>query len=287
MNTETFSLNTGATIPQVGLGCMRLTTESILHALKLGYRQLDTAYIYDRGENEIDVGKAIRESGIPREEIFVVTKLWNSHHKNVAGALDDSLKRLGLDYVDCYLMHWPFCEDPEKSEVAYEDWTYLDTYREMVKVYHETDKVKSIGVSNFTVDNLEAIKHTGVVPVINQIEYHPLVAKFENGLVDYCHKNKILIQAYCPLGGTGAFLVDNTDVVELAKKYKAQPGQILLSWCVQKGISVIPRSSKFERIEQNIVTIKLDDDDMKLMDGLEDKYGFHRINESLYKLAHP
>lgn len=283
INKKTYTLNNGITIPAVGFGCMTLTVDQIVEALRLGYRLLDTAAIYGKGQNEITVGQAIKESGVPREEITVVTKLWNTDHKISKQALDASLERLGLDYVDVYLIHHPFSEEADGKH--YKDWDIVDTYRELNKLVKSTDKIRSIGVSNFTKEDIERLKadpEIDVLPVLNQIEAHPLLTQPE--LKEYLDKEHILIQAYRPLGGTGAALVENEDIVKLAEKYKINPSQVLLSWAVQRNTNIIPRTKNYDRMALNLRTVELEDQDFEALNHLSDKYGVKRFNHVWKKL---
>lgn len=277
INTETYTLNDGNKIPKVGFGTMRVNKEGILEALKAGYRQLDTAFIY---RNEEEVGAAIKESGIPREELFVVTKLWNWHHKDAAAALDDSLKKLGLDYVDLYLIHWPFSEIEGTDNKVYDDWNFIDTYKLLQKIYKTTNKVKTLGVSNFTVqhfDQLFADKEVDVVPAINQIEAHPALT--QEKLMDYMKQKNIIPQAYSPLGGTGNFIFEYEEIQQMSKKYQVTPAQVLISWAVQRGTVAIPRTGTFQRIHENIQTFTLTKEDFEALNHLSDKYGVIRNND--------
>ncbi|ANB11046.1 trifunctional aldehyde reductase/carbonyl reductase (NADPH)/glucose 1-dehydrogenase (NADP(+)) YPR1 [Sugiyamaella lignohabitans] len=269
LNTSTATLNDGNKIPYVGFGTWQVNDETdgydaLIYALKHGYRHIDTAFAY---KNEAVVGKAVRDSGIPREEIFVVSKLWGKDHRDPAAALDKSLKLLGLDYVDLYLMHWPvpFKNIEDKDEID-EDWNHVKTWELMQKL--PKSKVKSIGVSNYDTALLEELSKaptTTVVPVINQVELHPYLA--QDKLRDYCNEHKIVLEAYCPLG-KGTKLLEEPIVVELAEKYKVSPGQIALSWGIARGYVVIPKSSTPSRIEANLHTVKLSKEDEEKLTSL-------------------
>ncbi|EGV65337.1 Glycerol 2-dehydrogenase (NADP(+)) [Yamadazyma tenuis] len=277
-NTQTLLLNDGHRIPQVGFGAMRVPKEGILDALNAGYRLLDTATIY---KNEQDVGDAIRQSGIPREQLFVVTKLWNTDHKRVEAALDESLKKLGLEYVDLYLIHWPWSEIEGTDHEVYTDWTFVDTYKALQKVYKTTGKIRSLGVSNFTIAQLEQLssdKDIDVVPAVNQIEAHPLLTQPK--LMAYLESKNILAQAYSPLGGSGNFLFKYKEVTDMASRYGVTPAQLLISWGVQRRTVVIPRSATRSRIESNIRTFTLKDADFEALNTLSDTYGVIRNNDT-------
>ena len=232
---DSLTLNTGNRIPLIGLGTWRMldaTYDSVLAAFKAGYRHIDTAMIY---KNEEAVGKAITDSGLAREELFITTKLWNDDHGDVAGAFDTSLKKLGLEYVDLYLMHWPL---PSR----------VQAYKEMEKI-HTSGRAKSIGVSNFTIRHLESfLSEIEIVPAVNQVEFNPFLNQQE--LLDYCAQKGIVLEAYCPLAH-GEKLQDSR-VIDLAAKYGVSPAQLLLRWLTQKNIVAIPKSTNPERIAQNI-----------------------------------
>ncbi len=245
---NTITLNNGAEIPLVGLGTWRMneaTYNSVLIALKAGYRHIDTAMIYN---NEEEVGRAIADSGVAREEIFVTTKLWNDDQGDVQAALNLSLKKLGLDYVDLYLMHWPL---PSRVEA----------YKEMEKLL-ESGRTKAIGVSNFTIRHLEELlTHSTVVPVVNQVEFNPFLNQSE--LKYYCEEKGIVLEAYCPLShGTK---LDNDKLLAIAKKYDKSSAQIMLRWSTQQGIVVIPKSSNEARLAENLASTDFDisDEDMR------------------------
>ncbi|EJF55737.1 Aldo/keto reductase [Dichomitus squalens LYAD-421 SS1] len=279
-----FTLNTGYKMPSVGIGVWlgpdgggEVAEQMCKTALQLGYRHIDTAYGY---ANEEQVGKAIRESGVPREEIFLTTKLPNHHHHRVAESLQESLDKLGVDYVDLYLIHWPQAYTEDNKTISYDESpTYIDTWRDMERLLG-TGKVRSIGVSNFSVKLLEVLlKETTVVPATNQVECHPCLPSFE--LKKYCDEKGIVLTAYSPLGrpkeydGKPVFLED-PDIVRIAQAHNSTPGQVALSWGVQRGTVVIPKSENPERIKQNISLIKLADEDMLAIDAIHKKAGMHR-----------
>ncbi|KZV64308.1 Aldo/keto reductase [Peniophora sp. CONT] len=270
------TLNTGATIPLLGLGCWvpgggqgERAYEMCRKAIDLGYRHLDTAANY---VNEENVGQAIRDSSIPRSEFFVTTKLDNNVHGDVSSALDTSLSKLGLDYVDLYLIHWPQAKRDDGVTLKPDEYpTINDTWAQMEKVFEE-GKAKAIGVSNFSVKTLERLEKTWkVVPAVNQVEMHPFLPW--NELKTYCDGKGIHLTAYSPLGRpTEGFsipsLLKNDLIVKLAEKYGVTPGQILLGWGIQRGTSVIPKSESEERLRQNITLVKLEDEDVKAIDKL-------------------
>ena len=247
MNTirDSFVLANGCRIPCVGFGTWRAdgkeAYESVLTALKMGYRHIDTAAYYG---NEKEVGEAIRASGIAREEIFVTSKVWCSDrgYRSTKDAFDRSLLALGLDDLDLYLIHWP------ASPSRFADWNEinLDTWRAMTELYRE-GKIRSIGVSNFLSHHLESLTKEEVVPMVNQIEYHPGFLQEET--VSFCRQHGILVEAWSPLGRTRVF--ENPLLCELAAKYERSVAQICLRFCLQNGVLPLPKSVTPARIEEN------------------------------------
>ncbi|EGV64377.1 Glycerol 2-dehydrogenase (NADP(+)) [Yamadazyma tenuis] len=278
VTSKTFKLNTGASIPAVGLGTWRATEadaayKSVKTALQNGYRHIDTAAIYG---NEEEVGRGIKDSGVPRSEIFVTTKLWNKNHKDVEGALNESLSKLGLDYVDLYLIHWPHSTDPVTGK-DYTDWDYVDTYKELQKVYKASNKIKAIGVSNFTIAKIERLladKDVTVVPAANQVELHPLLP--QDRLLKYLNEKGIYAEAYSPLGSNDSPLFKNGTVVSIAKKFDIEPAQVLISWAVQRGTVVLPKSVTASRVISNLKTLVLPDEEFEQLSKLSEKDGVVR-----------
>ncbi|RCK58044.1 Glycerol 2-dehydrogenase (NADP(+)) [Candida viswanathii] len=269
VNTDTFTLNTGAKIPAIGLGTWQSAPGDVYHAtvaaLKNGYRHIDTAAIYG---NEEDVGRGIKDSGVPREEIFVTTKLWNTEHKNIQQALDVSLEKLGLDYVDLYLIHWPVSTDKTTNE-PYKDYDFVDAYKELQRIYKNTKKVKAIGVSNFTVKKLHKLltaEGVDVVPATNQVEAHPLLTQPD--LYNYLQEKGIVLEAYSPLGSTGSPLFKYEDVTKIAEKNGVEPAQVLISWAVQRKTVVLPKSVTEARIISNLKTFTLSDEDFQTLNKI-------------------
>ncbi|KAF9971630.1 hypothetical protein BGZ73_005403 [Actinomortierella ambigua] len=277
-------LNTGATIPLVGLGTWQSGVNevgaAVAHALKVGYRHIDAAWIYG---NEKEVGDAIRESGVSRNEVFITTKLWNTKHRaqDVRPALETSLKNLGLDYIDLYLIHWPcafqagddaFPKGPDGKPIL-EDTDFVETWKAMEELL-DTGKVKAIGVSNFSKKNLERLLKTAkVVPAVNQVEIHPELPQWE--LLEYCKSKGIHMTAYSPLGSTDSALMKRAGLAELAKKYNTQNASILISWAAQRGTSVIPKSVTLSRVESNFKDFELAPEDVAYLDSIA-KDGAHR-----------
>lgn len=236
---EKIMLNDGRQMPLLGLGVYKAVGENeveqaIADAADAGYRLIDTASVY---KNEDGVGRGIKALTIPRDELFVTTKIWNTAQRigDVEDSFNRSLERLGLDYVDLYLIHWPV------------PGCYTDTWKALEKLQTQ-GRVKSIGVSNFHIHDLEMLKKVSdVVPAVNQVEFHPLFNQPE--LLSYCRENNIAVQAYAPLA-RGAYLHSQL-LLEIGRKYQKTTAQIGLRWAVQQGISVIPKSVHKERIREN------------------------------------
>ena len=250
-------LNNGVKMPFLGLGVWqtspgKVCENAVLAALEAGYRHIDTAAIYG---NEESVGAAIRKSKVPRKEIFVVTKLWNSGHGDVVAALGASLRRLKTDYVDLYLMHFPV---PQRNE----SWKAMETL-------HKEGKARAIGVSNFTIRHLkQLLEIADVLPAVNQVEFNPYL--YQKELLDFCSKNKIQLEAYSPL--THGKKLNDKKLVEIAAKYNKTPAQVLIRWCLQKDIVVIPKSAKKERILENagVFDFRILDADMGLLNSFNE-----------------
>jgi len=253
-------LNNGVEIPQFGFGVFQVppeeTEQAVRDAFDAGYRHIDTAQMY---QNEEGVGRALAESGLARDEVFLTTKLNNDNHGHDAAlrALDGSLTKLGVDHVDLFLIHWPRPKDGR----------YVETWRALEKIAAEGNS-RSIGVSNFTVEHLERLAaETGTVPAVNQIELHPRFPQDE--LRRYHADHGIATEAWSPIGQGGDLLQDPT-LATLAERYGKSPAQVVLRWHVQLGNIVFPKSSRPERMRENIdvFDFELSDDDMQAVSGL-------------------
>ncbi|KAF7327395.1 Aldo/keto reductase [Mycena kentingensis (nom. inval.)] len=286
-----FKLNTGAMMPAVSLGSWMGSegerpddcAKMVELALKLGYRAIDTATRYGV---EAAVGRGIKPSGVPREEIFLTTKLHETSHHRVSEALEYSLKALQVDYIDLWLMHWPVAMFGDVVLPPEQSPTIVETYKEMEKAL-ATGKVRAIGVSNFSVQRLaEIIEKCSVVPAVNQIETHPSLPQFE--LVKYGEEKGILTSAYSPLGEPYGKLVvpdaikiptlffEDDPLQPLADKYKADVGSILLSWNVQRGVHVNVKAEKREHLIADHTIVALDAADVEFLNKWHEKPGFHR-----------
>ncbi|RMY24947.1 hypothetical protein D0867_01040 [Hortaea werneckii] len=283
-----FVLNTGAEIPAVGFGTWKAApgeaARAVEAAFNADYRHFDCAPLYN---NEAEIGKVLKTAPIPRTEYFVTTKLWSSDHQRAEQALDKSLRDLCLDYVDLYLMHWPITLSPdtgaeygkEDRKIHVQGWDFTDTWREMERLL-ATGKAKAIGVANFSTTNLETLLATAkVVPAVNQTEIQPLLP--QDKLYAYCQAKGIHQTAFGPLGGTGSTLHDEPSVTMIAEKRGVATGNVMLSWGIQKGWRVIPKSVNPARITANLRdNFSLTEDEMVEMDRLVKMKGGKRFNRA-------
>lgn len=254
----TTTLHNGVKMPYFGLGVYKVedgneVIQTVKTALEVGYRAIDTAALYN---NEEGVGQAIKESGIPREDLFITTKVWNTDqgYDNTLKAFDTSMKKLGLDYLDLYLIHWPGKDK------------YVETWHALEKLYKD-GRVRAIGVSNFHIHHLQTLmEQSDEKPVINQVELHPYLSQKE--LITFCQNEGIAVEAWSPLG-RGRLLNDPT-LVEIGKKYGKTAAQVTLRWHLQNEVIVIPKSVTPSRIKENaeIFDFELTEEEMKKIDSL-------------------
>ena len=254
----TIKLNNQVEIPMLGFGTWELEGNAaykpVKWALEEGYRLIDTAAVYN---NEEFVGKAIAESNIPREELFITSKVWNSDqgYENTLKAFDTSLKKLGGEYIDLYLIHWPIGRNKET-------WSALESL-------YKDGKVKAIGVSNFMINDIkELIDAHRIIPSVNQILMNPLKYKKNKVVTEYCQKENIKIEAYSPL--IHGYKLDKADFQEIAKRYNKSVPQVLLRWSLQQGFICIPRSSNRDHIRANadVFDFELSESDMMVLNSL-------------------
>jgi methylglyoxal/glyoxal reductase len=253
-------LNNNTEIPYLGFGTYQLlpdskATEAVLNSFEAGYRHIDTASVYN---NESGVGEAVRTSGIPRSELFITTKVWNDEqgYDSTFKAFEKSLSKLKTDYIDMYLIHWPI------TGLRNETWKAL------TKIVHGKT-CKGIGVSNFTIKHLKELFQTSdVMPAVNQVEFNPFL--YQDDLLDFCRQNNIQLVAYTPIARNKKF--NHPLLIELAANYSKTPAQIMLRWCLQHKLAVIPRSSNRERIFENadIFNFEISYEDMEKMNKLNE-----------------
>ncbi|KAL4862499.1 hypothetical protein BDV12DRAFT_42826 [Aspergillus spectabilis] len=290
--TKTFQLSDGTHIPAVGLGTWQGSgnetekekiRESIIYALHNGYRLIDTAQYYFV---EPVVGEAVRSSGIPREEIMVITKFWGDWNHDPSTALQSSLDALGLDYADIFLMHWPCAATPDNQRALRIDQspTFVETWSKLEACVG--DRCRAIGVCNFTQKTLDVLlQQTTVVPVVNQVELHALNPNHK--LVPYCQERGIQVMSWSTMGGGAEFSPQASEILtnplfqRIAGRHGCSTGVVSLSWAVQRGIIVIPKSSSPKRIEENIRLVTLGEEEMKEIDNAHNTIGRLRIADHI------
>ena len=255
-------LNNGVEMPVLGLGVWnipagRATQASVRSALSTGYRLIDTAKLYG---NEADVAIAVQESGVPREDVFVTTKLWNTDHgyKSAIQAFEESLSRMRMEYVDLYLIHWPV-----RGPARIESWDAL------IDIY-KAGKCRAIGVSNYMMNHLEEIRGNPIVPTVNQIEFSPFL--YQKEILEYCRQRGIAVEAYSPL--TRGRRLNDRRLRAIAAKYSRSPAQILLRWGLQHGLVMIPKSSQPDHIRENanVFDFEIRAEDMVALDALDKQH---------------
>ncbi|MGV0362770.1 aldo/keto reductase [Corynebacterium minutissimum] len=272
MSVPQTTFNDDREMPLLGLGTYKLRgedlTRSVREAIELGYRHFDTATLY---ENEEELGQALaaamKAGDVTRDELFITSKVWHDHHGKgkVDQAFSESLGKLQLDYLDLYLIHWPW---PQGG-------LYVETFEEIARL-QGMGQIASIGVANFYEETLqELIAKTGIAPVLNQVELHPGFTQPE--LREFHDSQGIVTEAWSPLAR--GVILNNPEVITVAEKHEITPGQTVLAYLMEKGISVIPKSSRRERLEENFAaaTVELDHEDIAAIDSLDGKEGFGRM----------
>lgn len=276
---KSYTLNNGVSIPVLGFGTWKaengeVAYQAVLEALKTGYHHIDTAAIY---KNEESVGRAIRDSGIPRQEIFVTTKLWNINHSydEARQAFEESMEKLGLDYLDLYLIHWPNPKPLREND----EWKTrnAEVWRAMEDLYKE-GKIRAIGVSNFLPHHLDALLETArIVPAVNQVRLAPGV--YQEEVVDYCREKGILLEAWGPFGQGELF--EKKEVQEIAAKHEKSVAQIALAWSLAEGFLPLPKSVTASRIQSNLdcFGIELSNDEREVLKTISVTSGAPRVDE--------
>lgn len=258
---ENIKLNNGIYIPSIGFGTSLVTgdecTQIIQKAIQIGYRHIDTALVYG---NEIEIGKAIRQSDINRKDLFITSKVWKDSmgYEKTLDSFEKSLKMLNLEYIDLFLIHWPNNRE-EKLNV--------DTWKALEKLYKD-GKVKAIGVSNFLKHHLEALlPNCEICPMVNQIEFHPGLMRKET--IDFCKEKNIVVEAWAPLGK--GKMLNNETLANIADKYNKSTAQLCLKWCLQNDVIPLPKSSNESRMKQNldIFDFEISNEDMDIINNME------------------
>lgn len=276
---KSYTLNNGVTIPVLGFGTWKaengeIAYQAVLEALKAGYRHIDTAAIY---KNEESVGRAIQDSGVPREEIFVTSKLWNTNHnyEQARQAFEESLEKLGLEYLDLYLIHWPNPKPLRENN----HWKIRNSevWRAMEDLYQE-GKIRAIGVSNFLPHHLDALLETAtIVPAVNQVRLAPGV--YQEEVVDYCREKGILLEAWGPFGQGELF--DSKQVQEIAENHGKSVAQIALAWSLAEGFLPLPKSVTASRIQANLdcFEIELNHEERETLKMIAVQSGAPRVDD--------
>lgn len=258
---EYFKLHNGVEMPMLGMGISQIASDTdgvavVVNAIKTGFRHFDTAEFYG---NEDILGEGMRQSGVPREDFFITTKVHNEAQKRPNGtaeAFEGSLKRLGLDFVDLYLVHWPLPNH------------WIQTYKELEKIY-KSGKARAIGVCNLKIHHLQELeKHWEIIPMVNQYEHHPYLTQTD--IREYCQQKGILVTAYCPLGRGRLGLMENPVISEIAEKYGKTPAQVILRWNMDVGVSAITKTITPSRMVENfnIFDFKLDKTHIETLNAL-------------------
>lgn len=260
-NARQVKLNNGKYIPSIGFGTSLVTGDECINiikkAIEVGYRHIDTGSAY---KNELEIGKAIKQSNVKREDLFITSKVWKDSmgYENTLKSFENTLKNLDLDYVDLFLIHWPKNNDEK---------TNIDTWRALEKIYKE-GRAKTIGVSNFLKQHLETIlNNSEVVPAVNQIEFHPGLVRKET--IDFCREKNIVLEAWAPLGK--GKMLNNETLLEIAKKYDVSVAKLCLRWCLQNEVIPLPKSESRERMQQNLnlFDFEISKEDMEIINNME------------------
>lgn len=256
-----FKLRNGVDIPIIGFGTSLIEGDECVQNIKLsleaGYRHIDTASVY---KNEQYIGKAIKESSIPREELFITSKVWKDSmgYENTMKSFENSLKNLQLDYIDLFLIHWPKNNDKQLN---------VETWKALEELYKEK-KVHAIGVSNFLKHHLEVIlDNCEITPMVDQLEFHPGLVREET--IKFCKEKNIIVEAWAPLGK--GKMLQNEDLVRIAEKYNKSVAQICIKWCLQNGVIPLPKTTNWNRMLENkdIFDFEISKEDMEFINGME------------------
>ena len=269
--TDSFRMNNGNTIPCIGYGTYKTSEEdvydAVISAVEAGYRHIDTAAYY---KNEAGIGRAVRDCGVPRKELFITSKVWNTDrgYENTKRAFAETMERLGIACLDLYLIHWPA---NQKQFGAAAEQINAETWRALEELYAE-GKVKAIGLSNFLPHHIEGLMKTArVKPMVDQIEFHPGWAQL--AVSEYCRKNDIVVEAWSPLGRRGA--LESEVLRDIGKKYGKSAAQVCIRWVLQHGVLPLPKTVNPERMAENadVFDFELTEDEMKYIDKLENLGG--------------